>query len=512
MDEDLMPFAPATEVRLLTGVPFDMSYNHTRDFDNISQQQSYFFNFLFYSFDNFTYQREERAIKIPLGYEVARKCNYLMYLNSNYNNKWFYAFVTKVEYVSPQVSRLYIVQDVIQTWMFDFTIVSALIEREHVENDTPGAHTLNEGLELGPIMIKRNPLMTFGDPYTVVAYYLNSSGSEAGGMRDGIFQGLSYSYFPTFTETGVANLKVWLAQMEESNPDGIVAIFTIPAELLPAGPQTAEKKWQLSNAYSDLDGYKPKNNKLFVYPYNYCAINNNIGNENILRFELFQDPGVIEFKLKSVTQINSQAFCIPLNYAGIAEAWDESVVSTAFPQGSWKSDVYTQWLNRNKWSNLGTTINGGLNLISGAASLLMGNVSGATTSFLSAFQSYAQFADRSLFPYQISGQIDADVGNIKWGRWGFTFKHYTITSEYAQVIDGFFHRFGYKVNRNGKPNTKSRTEWNYIKVNEINATGSMPQDHLERIKQCYVNGITFWHTDDIGDYTKFNPISGGGVG
>lgn len=510
---DVTPFVPATEVRLLTGVPFDINYTNTRDFENISQQQSYFFQFLFYSFDNFTYQREEQAIKIPLEYEVARKCNYCMYLNSNYNNKWFYAFVSKVEYVSPQVSRIYIVQDVIQTWLFDYNIISALIEREHVDNDSPGAHTLNEGLELGPIITRRNPLMAFGDAYTVVAYYMNTEGTTAGNMRDGIFQGLTYQYFPTFTQAGVTNLQEWLAQMEGSHPDSIVAIFTIPAEMLPSGNVTPEKGWQFPNAYSDLDGYQPKNNKLFVYPYNYCAINNNMGNENILRFELFTDPGTISFKLKSVTQINSQAFCVPLNYAGLAEAWDESVVSTAFPQGSWKSDVYTQWLNRNKWSNLGATVNGGLNLVSGAASLLTGNVIGATTSFMSAFQSYAQFADRSLFPYQISGQIDADVGNIKWGRWGFTFKHYTISSEYAQAIDAFFSRFGYKVNRSGKPNTKSRLSWNYIKVNEIIATGSMPQEHLERIKQCYVDGITFWHIADVGDYSKNNQIkNGGGVG
>ena len=75
--------------------------------------------------------------------------NYVMYRNDAYSNKWFYAFITGMEYINDHVTAVSLKTDVWQTWQFDLTYKRTFIEREHVNDDTVGAHTLPENLELG---------------------------------------------------------------------------------------------------------------------------------------------------------------------------------------------------------------------------------------------------------------------------------------------------------------------------------------------------------------------------
>jgi hypothetical protein len=42
---------------------------------------------------------------------------------------------------------------------------------------------------------------------------------------------------------------------------------------------------------TNLDGYTPKNNKLFTYPYCYLIYSNNNGSNNILHYEKFSING-----------------------------------------------------------------------------------------------------------------------------------------------------------------------------------------------------------------------------
>ena len=41
-----------------------------------------------------------------------------------------------------------------------------------------------------------------------------------------------------------------------------------------------------------IDGYTPKNNKCFCYPYNYMTLNNNSGVKVVLKYELFNSPKI----------------------------------------------------------------------------------------------------------------------------------------------------------------------------------------------------------------------------
>lgn len=80
----------------------------------------------------------------------------------------------------------------------------------------------------------------------------------------------------------------------------------------------------------------------------------------------------------------------------------------------------------------------------------------------------------------------------------------TIYPEYADKLADFFKQYGYKVNRLEAPQFHTRESWNYIKMAEPNVYGNIPMDDLMRLRDIFIKGITLWHGDYIGDYTRSN--------
>jgi hypothetical protein len=102
-----MSVIPNTEVRLLSNVPLNMTYEHQLTFDSDVDQSLYFKNKSIFTFTDFTYQRESQAIRVPQGYDSLYNCNYLMYRNNDFGGKWFYGFITKREYVNPNMTLIH---------------------------------------------------------------------------------------------------------------------------------------------------------------------------------------------------------------------------------------------------------------------------------------------------------------------------------------------------------------------------------------------------------------------
>lgn len=149
-----MNFMPETEVYLLSGIPFNISYNNVRDFDTIDEQTAYFLGKQKYKFDKLTYQRvTQQTIKLDINYNDLLDCNYIMFQNQSNKGKWYYAFITDYEFVSQNCTIITYQLDVFQTYLFDFSFQSTYIEREHTKrfnNDgIPVINTLDEGLAYG---------------------------------------------------------------------------------------------------------------------------------------------------------------------------------------------------------------------------------------------------------------------------------------------------------------------------------------------------------------------------
>jgi len=84
----------------------------------------------------------------------------------------------------------------------------------------------------------------------------------------------------------------------------------------------------------------------------------------------------------------------------------------------------------------------------------------------------------------------------------------TIKEEYAKIIDDYFSMFGYKINRVKVPNKAHRSRWWYTKTLNVNIDGAIPNKDMQKIKDCYNKGITFWRNpSEIQNYSLSNGIN-----
>jgi len=201
-----MSITPQTEVRLCN-VPFTISYKDVMDFSSKTEQSNYFLSTVIANGnmgDDFLYVRQNNSIKVPIEIDFIRNCNYVMYKNDLYSSKWFYAFVTEINYINPNTTELILVTDVFQTWQFDITFKPSFIERAHVDrwnaDGSPVINTQDEGLAYGTaydIISIDHFQPSNGIYFLVIACKQTLEGAnEVNPVLNGIVQPLSYYIHP----------------------------------------------------------------------------------------------------------------------------------------------------------------------------------------------------------------------------------------------------------------------------------------------------------------------------
>ena len=134
-----MAVVPDTDIRLLK-VPIELDYKNQITFSNATAQATYFLGLQDYiEYNSCQYQRKNSVMNIPAHIDSIIEYNYVMYKNDNYTNKWFYAFITNMEYINDGLTAVTIEIDVIQTWQYDLTWKQSFVEREMiaVADDVP---------------------------------------------------------------------------------------------------------------------------------------------------------------------------------------------------------------------------------------------------------------------------------------------------------------------------------------------------------------------------------------
>lgn len=86
-------------------------------------------------FTALSYQRETRAMRLPIALMHAEECDYLMFNNPAYKNKWIYAFIEKCIYINDEVTEVRFIVDPVQTWLPSCTLGKSFIERCHTATD-----------------------------------------------------------------------------------------------------------------------------------------------------------------------------------------------------------------------------------------------------------------------------------------------------------------------------------------------------------------------------------------
>ena len=527
---------PQSDVYLLK-VPLEIDEANQLTFSDATAQHNYFNSLPKIYVDNFTYQRKDGTIRYGANFDSIIQYNYVMYRNDAYSNKWFYAFITDMEYLNDNVTAISIKTDVFQTWQFSLQYKRTFVEREHVNDDTIGVNTIDEGLELGEHVInssttlKPNKTTTDHDGnaiswvYPIVFQATEITGDLAEATNyynsefNGIFSGLYYFACTSLTQARL----VINAYDSDGKADAIVAIFLAPKEFfngaykvsgggktiyVPANTATLSNLLDSTTITrpTKLNGYTPKNNKLFTWPFSYVYVDNNTGISTDFRYEDFANATPKFFMAGALGQGCTTKLC-PISYKGYtanAEVFEYGLVGAKYPICAWKSDYYTNWVTQN-------AVNLNVSVASTAASAAInasyGNYVGAGTSLLSGIGSVmGQVHAAKIHPDQARGNTNSSDILPAWQRY-FTVDCMSVRAEVARSIDNFFDMFGYKVNRVKVPNITGRRNWNYVKTIGCYIDGNIPQDDMQEIKEMFNRGVTLWHhASTFADYSQNNDI------
>ena len=508
------------------------------------------------SASNYSFIRGERGyIKTSFTYNDALKCNYMAFQNPDYSNKWFFAFIDDVIYDNDGTARIRYTVDEFSTWFDYWNPEPCFVEREHVNDDTIGLHTYPEGLEYGDYVINGTgdiaaslndtPLICIGVSYLPD----NTPFAVDNRLYGGVYSGMYYILFK-FTESAAKFVKA-MADIGKAND--LVCVFMIPLSLAGVsysdgwstgnlGEQTNINFRVLPNTSaiqgtddfviplatnvsvsrpSTINGYSPKNNKLFCYPYNCLSISNNAGMQAEFRYEDFINNNPL-FNVVGIPTPSGSGWLYPVNYKKNGDAksgFNWGIPLAKFPQGSCNADMYTNWMTQNGINLFGHRIDaptshaigGSLQALGGALTLNPESIgSGLGQMFGAVNEQYRA----SMIPNQIVGQTANGDVTFAYNKMAPTYYKMTIRSEYAAIIDDWFSRFGYKINRVKLPNQIGRTYWNFVKIGagesigySTNTSRSVPAASMEVINTIYRNGTTIWHNHaNIGNYSLNNTI------
>lgn len=528
---------PQTDVYLIK-CPLEINDINQLTFANAQAQFNYFNSLPKIPVDNFTYQRKDGTMRFGMHFDDLISYNYVMYRNDAYSSKWFYAFITDMQYLNDNVTAITIKTDVWQTWQFDLRYKRVFVEREHANTDAVGSNTIPENLELGEYIRNGDQTTTiFGGQFylafQVTEYISNMPAETDYKLYNGIYNGLHIVMVDSYA---TADLFV-KAYDDAGKHDSIISCFYVPKNLIGVFkidnivlhnvPSTIYYPRQSSSAQiigthsitkpTTLDSYNPVNKKLLTYPYSYLLVTNNAGAEAIYHFEDWRNESgsvttTADFKSAGAL---SQGCAIKTYPDGsykraigttpqIDDAYIDGIVCGKFPLCSWNSDYYTNWVTQNA-VNIG--VETAQTAIGFGANLLSGNIGGAVNSLIGGIGGQlAKQYQASLVPNQAKGNLNTGDLNFSMAR-AISFYPMSIKREYAQIIDQFFSMFGYATRRVKLPNITGRRNWNYVKTQGCYIDADIPQDDLAEIKGMFDRGITFWHNPTtFADYSQNNDI------
>lgn len=499
---NVVPMTPITTVKVLRNVPLDSTYTDTLTFGSTSAQIAYFNGKTKYTFNNLGPVRLQNAIRLPTVADNLFDCNYIMFQNSNFGSKWFYAFITSIDFINTNMCQVNIELDVWQTWYFNISIKESFVLREHVNNDAIGANLVPENLETGEYVNNSIDEFDLSEQYICAMTSLSSSLEPASGRTiSGVYTGLNViAGIPVSDPTSIN--EVLSNFIDQGREDAIAILYQYPAfcgDASSSSPSSTEKI--VSPNTANINGYIPKNNKLFTHPYNFIVISNNDGQSALLRYENFNDPNNITFKIVGTFVSTPCVLAYPRNHRNITEDYDSGLVISNFPQCAWTGDAFKAWISQNK-GNL---------LLSGMASTgtaiggtLTGNPVAVGVGLTGIARDIAKIYDHAQIPPQAHGQIQCDSLNSGMNRVKFSFYKMSIKAQFAKIIDDYWSKYGYQVNALKVPNITGRPSWNYVQTDKACVTGSVPFNDINTIKSSLNNGITFWHGDWVGDYSRNN--------
>ena len=566
-----MYIAPNSIIKILKDVPLDPTFDHTIYFETAEAQRTYFSSKTKYTLTNQMYQRFQRGyMRVEIQAENLYDCNYIMYQNTSFGSRWFYAFITKVEYINNAVAQINFMLDPMQTWFFDYQLQQSFVEREHSSTDVVGENLLPETVPISEYIIENTTGLEYVQELDNVSiciattFEIGHNGEipfftdTGGGIYHKIYSGCDYIIYPN-TNAGAAQAVRFLEDAALLfKQDGIVNVFYIPTYFVgEKGTDLVTKvirKTDLPKVQSGaLSGYTPRNKKLYTYPYNFLYVTNFQGEAATYQYEFFS-TSTPNFSIYGDMTAVPTCYLVPENYKGVTYNWDEGLTLSGWVICSYTTDVFKAWLAQTaaKVAGLGLVLaaavpSGGMSIAAGAA--VAGTASTALSTYVKSntpqVNNYRQqtggetvlFDDiqgalargveptvglapalaighvlgdgiqRRIMPPQNHGKQGGQAVFQQHGRLNYFFYNKHIRAENLRIIDEYFDMFGYATKRLKVPNRNVRPHWTYTKTVACVITGSLPADDAKAICSIYDRGITFWKNgNEVGNYSLDNRV------
>lgn len=337
-----------THVRLLD-VPWDSAYRDVVAWRSAEERDRWFASRAGSWFSsNFQNLRPGEPISVPVPYSSVYKYNYIVVTNPQQPvddegpaRSYFY-FITGVQYLSPQATRLTLQLDVMTTYAGGITYGNAYVDRGHIAMANSNARvkdgralnkyfSLPEGLDVGSEYVpcarevitinstEHPPKIIFistanlaADPGTTSNPSLNVADGQ---FVDGLPSGCNVYWVALDKFRAVMKAmkdKSWAAQC-------IVAIYAFPGALLTDGPSVKlfgngpemhfigttanynigdEPYWETKNMFYQLaEGLRPAHaedvDKLYCYPYSVIELSTLTGNPVFLKPNLVKGDHLV---------------------------------------------------------------------------------------------------------------------------------------------------------------------------------------------------------------------------
>lgn len=554
-----------SEIYLAKGIALDRDYNNVLNYTPQqtlayvqSKQTAHATNYSFI---------EDGIISVGFTYSVCLEANYMAFQNKNYSNRWMFAWIDEVRYVNNGTTEI---KYTIDSWSSYFWNINSdggcYVIREHTNDDTIGANTIDEGLAVPEVEQVNSASTSFLDNELYICVATNwdpsikSDPDNSGNVssKDGAgYNGVTMFNNNTFgsllclfdfSDTGLTNLENFLFLTNtQGHIDDVHDMFIVPKCVFAAQTDLLTKNLvceqlafspfpphfntttisykQVSYMGADRDNiyfrnveftplynygdYSVKNNKCYCYPYNYLMVSNNVGKQNILKLEEFDDVEGFTAGNKILTiqmslSVGMSGRIVPVRYRGRQFDYDNSIPLAKFPTCAWSADSYTNWLTEQSVNASNPLISVGADVASGG-SLLAGVVTSAAVEIA---RFYGEYKKAQLLPEITGGQSTGDV-NFGNKNNNFSIVQFRIKLEHLKQIDDYFSRYGYKTLRVKKPNISGRAYWNYLQIgsNENLGVGDVPEKFMNDINRAARKGVTIWHNHaNIGNFTLNNSI------
>lgn len=534
---------PAGKIELMSGVPLTPAQQDTIYFVTRELQSAYFTTKVVKTLTAQSYTRiGPGRCRIAGEAELLNTCNYMRFNNNlppNSTTRDYYAFITAVDWINPNVVEITFELDDIQTYLFDYTLGECFIERQHAESDGAGYNIEPEGLDVGEYVTNAVDYDANGSTFIAkdsidYCYLLGVTTTTFKYLETG--DPVIDSLFGPQAETGIYSSTRWIAyniddisllheQLKTmANLEGlplidllrVQSLYIVPWRIfLPTAPEigtgiildntvmghtmtvvrpTSFWNDRLTGQPGSIVGhYTPQNNKMYTAPYMFFDLC--VGEQTFRgRFEdsggteLLRLAGYVEVHVTGYVADKPYLVASLINYDREGVSSETSIIYSDFPAITINIHGVEGEFISMAIRNLQTFIRGG-------------GLTGSLNNILNGQSDWTIKRGQNTDITPLMAKPSSVTNDVYRPVWKLGVKSRQVHIEKAKEIDQFFSRYGYAQNKVAVPNTNARLHWTYVKTRGCIVLGNIPSQARVAIARAFDNGITWWKDgNSVGDY------------